>query len=139
MERWEPDNQYSEQESYLMGRLTRTRKLFRFLRDQRLTLFDDAFQAELESMYRQTGAGREAVPPALLAMGVLLQGYVGCSDAEAVELTVVDLRWQMVLGRLGTTKPAFSQGALYNFRHRLIAADMDQRLLERTGQVARST
>jgi hypothetical protein len=29
-------------------------------------------------------------------MAVILQGYLGVSDAEAVELTVVDLRWQMV-------------------------------------------
>jgi hypothetical protein len=33
-------------------------------------------------------------------------------DAEAVELTVVDLRWQMVLGVLRAQKPAFSQGAI---------------------------
>jgi hypothetical protein len=93
----------------------------------------------LESMYRQTGAGKDPVPPALMAMAVLLQGYVGCSDAEAVELSVVDLRWQMVLGRLDETTPAFSQGALLNFRHRLIAANMDRRLLERTAELARST
>jgi hypothetical protein len=36
-------------------------------------------------------------------MIVLLQSYQGVSDAEAVELTVVDLRWQMVLDRLGAT------------------------------------
>jgi hypothetical protein len=37
---------------------------------------------------------------------------VGASDAEAVELSLVDLRWQMVLGCLGATTPAFSQGGL---------------------------
>lgn len=31
-------------------------------------------------------------------------------------MTVVDLRRQMVLDRLGETEPAFSQGALYEFR-----------------------
>jgi len=39
-------------------------KLFAFLRDHRHELFDDGFQAELEAMYRDTGAGREPVPPA---------------------------------------------------------------------------
>jgi hypothetical protein len=39
-------------------------------------------------------------------MIVLLQSYLGVSDAEAVELTVVDLRWQMVLDRLSATAPA---------------------------------
>jgi len=37
-------------------------------------IFDDAFQAELEGMYRTTGAGEEPVPPALMAMVMLLQG-----------------------------------------------------------------
>jgi hypothetical protein len=55
-----------------MKRLTRTRKLFGFLREGRHELFDDAFQAELESMYRKSGAGKDPVPPALLAMVLLL-------------------------------------------------------------------
>jgi hypothetical protein len=75
----------------------------------------------------------------MMAMAMLLQGYVGASDAEAVELTVVDLRWQMVLGRLGTDEPAFSQGAFQSFRERLIAADLDRRLLERTAEIARTS
>jgi hypothetical protein len=119
-----------------MKRLTRTRKLFGFLRELRHELFDDNFQAELESMYRESGAGRPALPPAMLAMVVLLQAYHGISDAEAVELSVVDLRWQMVLDRLGATEPAFSQGALCDFRARLIHHDMDRRLLERTVELA---
>ncbi len=122
-----------------MKRLTRTRKLFYFLREHRRELFDDAFQAELESMYRDTGAGKDPVPPARLAMALLLQAYHGMSDAETVEMTVVDLRWQMVLDCLGATEPAFSQGALYAFRARLIAHDMDRRLLERTTELARHT
>lgn len=137
--RWHPPQQPTRQEQFLLRRLTRTRKLFGFLREHRHELFDDAFQAELEGMYRDTGAGKDPLPPAQLAMAVLLQGYVGASDAEAVELTVVDLRWQMVLGCLGATEPAFSQGALHDFRHRLIGHDMDRRLLERTVELARQT
>lgn len=139
LERWKPRSACTKQETFLLGRLRRTRKLFAFLRDHRLELFDDAFQAELETMYRDTGAGRDPVVPALLAMAVLLQGYLGVSDAEAVELTVVDLRWQMVLDRLGTDEPAFAQGTLYEFRQRLIRTDMDRRLLERTVELARRT
>ena len=137
--RWTPERTATKQEQFLLRRLLRTRKLFGFLREHRHELFDDAFQEELESMYRSTGAGKAPVPPALMAMAVLLQGYVGASDAEAVELTIADLRWQMVLGRLGATEPAFSQGALHDFRHRLISADMDRRLLERTVELARTT
>ena len=122
-----------------MKRLVRTRKLFGFLRAHRHELFDEAFEAELESMNRDTGAGREPVAPALLAMATLLQAYHGMSDAESVEMTVVDLGWQLVLDRLGATEPAFSQGALCEFRARLIRHDMDRRLLERTVALASST
>jgi hypothetical protein len=90
-------------------------------------------------MYRTTGAGKEARPPAMLAMAMLVQGYLGISDAEMIELTVVDLRVQMVLGCLGAEAPPFSQGALQEFRDRLIAADLDRRVLERTVELARRT
>jgi hypothetical protein len=102
-------------------------------------LFDDAFQAKLEEVYRDTGAGEAPHPPALLCMVVLLQGYVGASDAEAVELSVVDLRWQMVLDCLGTTHPPFSQGALQMFRERMIAHELDRALLEKTVSLLRSS
>jgi len=138
-ERWTPRQDHTKQEELLLGRLRRTRKLFAFLRDHRQELFDHAFQEELESMYRDTGAGQDPVPPALLAMIVLLQSYLGVSDAEAVELTVVDLRWQMVLDRLSATTPACGQGTLGDFRARLIRTNMDRRLLERTVELARQT
>src|SRR5438045_1340864 len=48
-------------------------------------------------------------------------------------------RWQMVLDHLGAGEPAFSQGALCEFRNRLIAHNMDRRLLERTVELARQT
>lgn len=139
MPRWRPKQTYSPQEKALMKRLRRTRKLFAFLRAHRREIFDEEFQQELESMYRDTGAGKEPLPPAILAMAALLQGYVGVSDAEAVEMTVVDLRWQMVLDRLGEDQPAFSQGAFFNFRERLIRHEMDRRVLERTAEFARKT
>src|ERR1700694_1825932 len=132
MERWNPKRETTRQEEFLLKRLHRTRKLFGFLRRHRHELFDDKFQAELEAMYGNTGAGKDRVAPALLAMVLLLQSYLGTSDAEAVELALVDLRWQMVLGCLGATEPPFSQGTLPGFRERLIAHDMDRRLLERT-------
>jgi hypothetical protein len=119
--------------------MKRTGKLFAFLRNHRHELFDDAFQIELEGMYRDSGEGKDPVAPALLAMVVLLQAYTGASDAQAVELAIVDARWQMVLGVLGDDEAPFSQGALPAFRQRLIAHDMDRRLLERTIELARKT
>jgi Transposase DDE domain/Transposase domain (DUF772) len=139
MARWHPRQTYTKQEEWLLRRLGRTRKLFAFLRAHRHALFDDAFQAELETMYRDTGAGKLPVPPALLAMVTLLQAYLRVSDAEAVELSVMDRRWQLVLDCLEATEPPFSQGALGECRARLIRTERDRRLLERTVAVARQS
>jgi hypothetical protein len=111
--------------------------LLGFLRRHRHELVDDAFQSELEAMYR--GAGKEPVAPGLMAMAMLVQGYLGVSDSEMVELTIADLRVQMVLGCLGANEPPFAQGTFQNFRERMIAHDMDRRLLERTVELARRT
>jgi hypothetical protein len=137
--RWAPPIAPTRQEQFLLKRLDRVRKLFGFLRLHRHELFDDACQDELAAVYRTTGAGKEARPPAMLAMATLVQGYLGVSDAEMIELTVVDLRVQMVLGCLGVEHPPFSQGALQEFRDRLIAADLDRRVLERTVELATRT
>jgi hypothetical protein len=139
MKRWTPPTATTRKEQLLLKRLTRTKKLFAFLRLHRHELFSDAFQEELEGMYRRTGAGCEPLPPAVLCMVSLLQAYTGTSDAEAVELTVVDARWQMVLDCLGAESPLVSQGALATFRGRLIGAGLDRRLLERTVELAKET
>src|ERR1700675_4629916 len=137
--RWNPPVAPTRREQFLLKRLDRVRKLFGFLRVHRHELFNDAFQEELTSMYRTTGAGKVALPPAMMAMAMLVQGYLGMSDAEMIELTVVDLRVQMVLGCLGAQAPPFSQGALQTFRERLIATDLDRRVLERTVELAKVT
>lgn len=136
---WKPPTEPSKQELLLLKRLARTRKLFGFLRRQRHRLFDERFQLELLAMYRDSGAGSPPVEPAKLCAAVLLQAYLGISDAEAVEMTVVDLRWQMVLDHLRQDSPAFAQGTLQSFRQRLIEHDMDRRLLERTIELAKET
>jgi hypothetical protein len=53
-------------------------------------------------------------------------------------LSLVDLRWQMVLDCLGASTPPFSQGGLLAFRERMIAHDMDRVLLDRTVALVRS-
>lgn len=137
MERWKPRVELTKQEKLMMKRLTRVRALFGFLRLNRHVIFDDEFQDRLEEMYRRTGAGDPPHPPAMLCMALLLQGYVGASDAEAVELTVMDLRWQMALDCFGSGEPAFSQGALQAFRERMVEHEMDRALLERTVALVR--
>ena len=141
MKRWKPDVDVSEREQRLLKIAGKSRKLFVFLREYRHELFDDAFQEELESMYRQTGQGQAPREPALMCMALLLQAYLQTSDAEAVRLSTSDRCWQMVLGTLDENEgePAFSQGGLQQFRDRLIATEMDRRLLERTVELATKT
>jgi len=139
MTRWTPPVPLTRKEEFLLKRLTRTKKLFAFLRLHRHELFDEGFQEELETMYRQTGAGTAPLPPAMLCMVLLLQAYTGISDAEAVELTIVDARWQLVLDCMNIEAPLVSQGALQQFRERLIGAGLDRRLLERTVELAKAT
>lgn len=128
-------------EQRLLKLAGKSRKLFVFLREHRHELFDDAFQNELSQMYRQTEQGTAAQPPALMCMALLLQAYTQTSDAEAVCASGADSRWRMVLGTLDfeEDEPAFSQGGLQQFRERLIAHELDRRLLERTIEVAKET
>lgn len=60
-ERWRPSQTVTRQEKALLKRCVRVRKLFRFLREHRHELFDHALQAELEAMYRDSGAGKPPV------------------------------------------------------------------------------
>jgi len=135
---WSPSQDLSPTEEKIAARAAKKKKRFVFLRAIRTELFDPAFQEELAGMYRQTGAGKPPVPPALLAMATLLQAYTRVGDQEAVELTLDSKRWQLVLDGLGAEEPLFSQGALFDFRMRLMSTGMDQRLLERTVELART-
>jgi hypothetical protein len=135
---WSPPVQTTPQENWILKQCKKA-KLFVFLRSHRHELFDDAFQAELAGMYKARESGKEPVPPALLAMVTLLQAAMGVSDEDAVEFAIMDRRWQMLLDTLGRDERPFSQGTLFNFRERLISADMDRRLLERTVELATKT
>src|ERR671925_55953 len=134
--RWSVPSELSPEETRVAARLHRSGKFYVFLRTIRNELFDEAFQAELAAVYEPRGT--QPRPPALLAMVLLLQAYEQVSDAEAVENATVDLRWQLVLGCLGTEHAPFSQGALVAFRERLIAHDLDKRLLDKTVALAKT-
>lgn len=134
--RWSVPRELSPAETTLVGRLRRSGKFYVFLRSIRHELFDEAFQAELAAVYRPRGT--RPIPPALLAMVLLLQAYDQVGDAEAVENATVDLRWQLVLNCLGATRAPFSQGVLVAFRTRLIAHDLDKRLLDKTVALAKA-
>jgi hypothetical protein len=119
----------------LLKRLDRVRNPLGFLRLHRHVLFNEEFQTELEGMYRDTGAGKDPVPSALMTMATFIQVYLGVSDAEMVELTVVDLRVQMVLDCLGDDEACLFAGGVVRLP-RLIRTEMERRLLERTVELA---
>jgi hypothetical protein len=135
MRRWVLSTELSEAEQGVAGRLGRGGRFYVFLRQVAPRLFDEGFQAELEKAYG-TPTGTEPKPPALLAMVTLLQAYDRVSDWEAVETATVDLRWQLVLGCIGATEAPFSQGVLVSFRERMVAHDLDRKLLDRTVELA---
>lgn len=137
--RWTPPVALNPVELKIMKRLTRTGRLFAFLRQHRLALFDEVFQVKLAGMYADTEGGRPPVAPALLVMATLLQAYTQVSDAEAVHHALFDKRWQMVLDCLDCEEAPYSQGLLAEFRFRLISHDMDRELIRRTVELAKDT
>lgn len=128
---WEPPVAPSSLEAGIIRRIRRA-KLFVFLREQRHRLFDKPFQEELGRVYADSALGQPPIPPAQLALALLLQAYTGVSDDEVIEATTMDRRWQLVLDCLDVEEPPFSKGTFVAFRGRLIAASLDRRLVERT-------
>ncbi len=135
---WQPPVDLSPAEQAIVKRVRRA-KLFVFLRHHRHILFSAAFQAELADLYQDAPQGQPPVPPAQLALALILQAYTGVSDDEVIEATTMDRRWQLVLDCLDVEAPPFSKGTFVTFRSRLIAQQLDRRLLERTVEVAATT
>jgi hypothetical protein len=137
---WSPPVDLSPREKSLVRLLKRTGRFFAFLREVRHRIFDVETQQLLGALYdTETDEGRPPLPAALLATVTLLQAYDQASDAVAVQNAVLDLRWQLVLDCLGAEEAPFSQGALADFRRRLIETDLDRLLIERTVALAKET
>jgi lambda repressor-like predicted transcriptional regulator len=135
---WCPPAEPSPAEQAVIKAVRRA-KLFVFLRQHRHELFSEEFQGELARAYADKPKGQPPVPPARLALAVILQAYTGASDDEVVEATVMDRRWQLALDCLDAPEPPFSKGTLAGFRKRLIEKNLDRRLVERTVELAAST
>jgi Transposase DDE domain/Transposase domain (DUF772) len=137
-EMWRPPVEPSPAEQAVIKAVRRA-KLFVFLRLHRHELFDEEFQGELAQVYVDSPKGQPPMPPAQLALATVVQAYAGVSDDEVIEATVMDRRWQLVLDCMDADAPPFSKGTLVGFRARLIAADLDRRLVERTVALAAQT
>ena len=136
---WNPPIALTSEEQKIAARTRKTRKFFVFLREHRHELLDADFQHILAQSSSPEPSGQAPVDAGLLALATLLQAYGHVGDRDAVELTVMDQRWQLVLDCLGAEPPPFSQGTLFHFRMRLIAHNLDKTLLERTVALAEKT
>ncbi|MEQ8467890.1 transposase [Coleofasciculus sp. E1-EBD-02] len=135
---WHPPIELSASEQVIVSRIRRA-KLFIFLRQIRHRLFDEQFQRELAQIYTDSPKGHPPVPPAQLALVVILQAYTGASDDEAIESLLMDKRWQLVMDCLDCEKAPFGKGTLVRLRGALIKRRLDRRLIERTVELARET
>ena len=137
--RWNVEEKLSSEEEAICARCKRNGRLYPFLRRHRHELFDEEFQAALTAMYSDSPKGQPPLPPAMLAMVTVLQAADGVSDEGAVNEAIFDRRWQMVLGCLGADEAPFSQGALVDFRRRLLEQELHLQLIERSVAVAKRT
>jgi len=129
----------SPEEQKIVARTQKARTFFVFLRTIRHARLDADFQQTLAKSESPEPGGKAPVDAGVLALATLLQAYGHVSDQEAVELTVMDKRWQMVLDCLGAEHPPFSRGTLFHFRLRLIVHNLDKPLLDRTVALAEQT
>ena len=134
--RWKPSAPVIREKA-VAKRLRASSRFYRFLWEIREELFDDGFEEVLLESYKPRG--QDPCPPALLAMVMLLQRYEGLSDARAVDAAENDRRWQLVLGTLGQDDAPFGQGSLVRFRMRMVAHDLDRKLVDRTVELAKKT
>jgi hypothetical protein len=132
---WYPPIQLSKKEQKVVKRIRRA-KLFIFLRDVRHELFNEAFQTELGTIFKDSTVGKSPIPPAKLALATILQAYMGVSDDEVIEELEMDKRWQLVLDCLDCEQAPFSKATLVRFRAALSAKGFDRRLIERTVEMA---
>ena len=71
---WNPPIELSEAEAKIISKI-RKAKLFIWLRKNRHLLFDEQFQKELAKVYKDSTVGLSPVPPAQLALTIILQAY----------------------------------------------------------------
>jgi len=86
---WSPPIELSALEEKVAKRI-RKAKLFTFLRRRRHELFNYEFQMELATVFKDSSVGLSPIPPAQLALFIVLQAYTGVSDDEAF---LLQLKW----------------------------------------------
>jgi hypothetical protein len=95
-------------------------------------LFPDEMFADLF-----TDVGRRSVPPMIVAVVMVLQRIEGCSDREAVDRFVFDVRWKYAAGGLAFDYPGFVHTVLVDMRARLARSKRPNRIFEASLDAAR--
>jgi hypothetical protein len=81
--------------------------------------------------------GRPCVPPSLMAVATVLQMYCNCSDEEAVERSLFDVRWWVSLDIKPETKP-FAKSTLQRFRAQVhLKEDVEKLFLQTSLSLAK--
>lgn len=91
---------------------------------------------ELADLYKSKTRGNVSIPPSLVCLVLLLMYYEDVSDVEAAERMKYDLRWKLALG-VPLDWPGFDRTVLVKFRARLLAANKERVIFDRTIRVAR--
>jgi hypothetical protein len=136
---WNPPIALTPEEQKIVARPRKTRQFFVFLRARRQEILDADLQHALAQRSSPAPGGKAPVEAGLLALAPLLPAYCHVGDRDAVELTVMDKRWQMGVDGLGVEPPTFSQSPLCHCRMRLIAHNLDPTWGERPGAGAAQT
>src|SRR5262249_57095677 len=104
---WTPPSEVTSEAQQIPTPPRKPRKFVVVRREPRHELLDADFQHILAQSYSPEPGGQEPVDAGLLALATLLQAYCHVGDRDAVELTVMDKRWQLVLDCLGAEPPPF--------------------------------
>ena len=103
-----------------------------FLAAQRGELFRDE---DFAALYCRDN-GRPSVPPSLLAMALVLQGYDDVSDDEARRRAAYDLQWKVALGVAVDAHP-FAKSTLQEFRAQLLVHEAQGAIFRRSLELAK--
>ena len=96
-------------------------------------LFPDEMFADLFA-----ATGRRSVPPAIVAVVMVLQRLEGCSDREAADRFAFDARWKYAAGGLDFDYPGFVHTVLVDMRARLARSAKPGRIFEVTLEAAKA-
>jgi hypothetical protein len=114
------------------GRVSRD-SIYGLLHRECFRLFPDEMFADLFA-----DAGRNCVPPLIVAVVMVLQRFEGCSDREAVDRFCFDARWKYAAGGLSFDYPGFVHTVLVDMRARLAASERPDRIFEAVVETAKA-